>query len=502
MAQQEEVLPKGWVTSKLPDAVELILGQSPSSADCNSDGIGLPFYQGKTEFGKLYPTVRKYCTVPKKLAVKNDVLLSVRAPVGPTNLATEKCAIGRGLAVLRGSDNVDFKYLLSYIRHIEPWLSEQGTGTTFKAVSGVFLKDLDFHVAPLPEQKRIVDKLDSLLAQVETIQQRLNNLPNIIKRFRQSVLAAAVSGKLTEQWRLDNEVILAPYVEELKNKRKTHHEDSIRRVGRNTKYKEPQNHSAGIEYEIPMNWRFVSLDSVSWRITYGLTIRPKYVENGVPIISAKEIKSGEVNFKVAKRFESNEYENQREKSKIFKNDVLFSKTGSIGHTAIMKADSPCCSSQNIAVISPLVIPEYLLLVMKSIYIQELASNSVKANAIPDLQLGLMAKFPFPLTSPEEQTEIVRLVEQYFALADTLEKNLSNAKQRVDNLTQSILAKAFKGELVPQDPNDEPADKLLERIKAARLEADALEKAAKKVAKAKTTKSKPVKTSSAKKKASE
>ena len=106
-------LPIGWAKAKLPDAIELIMGQSPSSSDCNSDGKGLPFYQGKTEFGKVYPTVRKYCTSPKKLAVKNDVLLSVRAPVGPTNLATERCAIGRGLAVLRGNENVDFKYLFS-----------------------------------------------------------------------------------------------------------------------------------------------------------------------------------------------------------------------------------------------------------------------------------------------------------------------------------------------------------------------------------------------------
>ena len=197
-------LPNSWIVTKLPDAIDLILGQSPASSDCNSDGHGLPFFQGKTEFGKVYPKVRKYCTAPKKLAEKNDVLLSVRAPVGPTNLATEKCAIGRGLAALRTNSDIDFKYLLFYMRHIEPWLSEQGTGSTFKAVSGVFLKELDFFVSPLPEQKRIVEKLDSLLAQVDTIQQRLNNLPDIIKRFRQSVLAAAVSGKLTEQWRGEN----------------------------------------------------------------------------------------------------------------------------------------------------------------------------------------------------------------------------------------------------------------------------------------------------------
>ena len=101
-----------------------------------------------------------------------------------------------------------------------------------------------------------------------------------------------------------------------------------------------------------------------------------------------------------------------------------------------------------------------------------------------VNIGDLRPAPIPLPPLEEQTEIVRLVEQHFALADTLEKHLKNAKQRVDNLTQSILAKAFKGELVPQDPNDEPAEQLLARIKAARAEAEQLEKAAKKASKRK------------------
>jgi len=87
-----------------------------------------------------------------------------------------------------------------------------------------------------------------------------------------------------------------------------------------------------------------------------------------------------------------------------------------------------------------------------------------------------------LPSLKEQTEIVRLVEQYFAFADTIEKQVQKAQQRVDKLTQSILAKAFRGELVPQNPSDEPADELLKRIAAARAESEALAKAAKKVGK--------------------
>ncbi|MEZ9922137.1 restriction endonuclease subunit S, partial [Vibrio breoganii] len=136
-------------------------------------------------------------------------------------------------------------------------------------------------------------------------------------------------------------------------------------------------------------------------------------------------------------------------------------------------------SRSHPVLSPLIEPKYLELVMRSNYIQNLAKTNVKANAIPDLQLGIMSKFPIPICVVSEQKEIVRLVEQYFAFADTIEAQVKKAQARVDNLTQSILAKAFRGELVPQDPNDEPADKLLERIAEARKEAEALAKAAKK-----------------------
>ena len=121
--------------------------------------------------------------------------------------------------------------------------------------------------------------------------------------------------------------------------------------------------------------------------------------------------------------------------------------------------------------------------MKGLSHRVLDECSKVGTTVSSVETDKLVTLKFNLPNPQEQTEIVRLVEQYFALADTLEKNLANAKQRVDNLTQSILAKAFRGELVPQDPNDEPADKLLARIKAARLEAEKLEKAAKKAAKA-------------------
>lgn len=121
-------------------------------------------------------------------------------------MANQKTAIGRGLAAIRAKKNVfEPSFALHFFRCIEPWMSQQGTGTTFKAISGAFLKELDAVLPPLAEQKVIADKLDTLLTQVDNTKARLERIPEILKRFRQSVLAAAVSGRLTEGWRISHQ---------------------------------------------------------------------------------------------------------------------------------------------------------------------------------------------------------------------------------------------------------------------------------------------------------
>src|SRR5438552_796769 len=106
-----EQLPKGWVRAELSAIAGIVMGQSPPSSTYNATGEGLPFFQGKAEFGNLYPEARVWCSAPGKLAEKNDILLSVRAPVGPTNLAPAKSCIGRGLSAVHPEPGVNLKYL-------------------------------------------------------------------------------------------------------------------------------------------------------------------------------------------------------------------------------------------------------------------------------------------------------------------------------------------------------------------------------------------------------
>jgi type I restriction enzyme S subunit len=189
-------LPEGWKWTTLDEASEVILGQSPKSDTYNTDRNGLPFYQGKTEFGEIYPTPAKWCSAPAKIAEANDILISVRAPVGPTNLCQEKSCIGRGLAALRPRNGMPNKYLLYYLRLIEKEWDSKATGTTFKAITGDVLRKQEIPLSPLPEQERIVAKIEELFTQLDAGTAALKCVRAGLKRYKASVLKAAVEGRL------------------------------------------------------------------------------------------------------------------------------------------------------------------------------------------------------------------------------------------------------------------------------------------------------------------
>lgn len=173
------------------------MGQSPPSDTYNIEGLGIPFFQGKAEFTDLYPIEVKWCTKPKKIAIANDILLSVRAPVGATNIANQECCIGRGLAAIRYSEN--YKFIFYFLRSIEKELDKKGTGSTFKAISGDILKNVDVPFPKLEIQNQIVEKIEELLSELDRGAEDLKEIKEKLKIFRQSVLSAAFSGRLTNK---------------------------------------------------------------------------------------------------------------------------------------------------------------------------------------------------------------------------------------------------------------------------------------------------------------
>ena len=301
-------LPDGWAWTTLEAISEIILGQSPPSSTYNTDGKGLPFYQGKLEFGETYPTPQKWCTAPKKNAEKGDVFISVRAPVGPTNLCSEKSCIGRGLAAIRGLSGIEPFFILYLIRAYKDELAGKGVGTTFNAITGNQLKTFEIPLPPLPEQHRIVAKIEEIFAKLDAGINELHKAQSQLKRYRQSVLKAAFEGKLTEAWRAEHQDEIEPasvllervlterrkkweteQLEQMRAKEKTPKDDKWK-----AKYKEPVAPDVIELPKLPKGWTWATVEQLSTKIQYGSSKKTDADSNGVPVLRMGNIVDGKI----------------------------------------------------------------------------------------------------------------------------------------------------------------------------------------------------------------
>ena len=166
---------QSWEIKKLGEVCSITMGQSPSS-DTYNDSEGLPFFQGNADFGKIHPSIRVYCNAPIRIADVDDILISVRAPIGAINIANCKCCIGRGLASIRNNAEVANEYIYHALIANKEKLIAQGTGSTFKSIGKEALKELSIPVPPREEQERIVEELDCLSGVIEKKREQLREL--------------------------------------------------------------------------------------------------------------------------------------------------------------------------------------------------------------------------------------------------------------------------------------------------------------------------------------
>ena len=424
-----DILPKGWVCTTVGEVCDKPIQRKPQDdesfyyIDIASINRGLKKIEGAS-----YIIGRDAPSRARKVLDEGDVIVSMTRPnlnaVSKINSDYTGQIASTGFDVLKPV-LIETDWIFSIVKSEKFIQSISGItqGALYPACKAADIRSFEFGMPPLPEQKRIVEKLDSLLAQVDTIQKRLNNLPDIIKRFRQSVLAAAVSGKLTEQWRIGNEVTdVEDSIKEILNDRSV-------KVTARTKF--PQPHLKDEEYPIPDNWKWVSLDSLASKIVDGVHHKPVYTEKGVPFMSVKDIKNGKMTFDFCKYISQETHKEIHPRCNPEKGDLLITKSGTIGRTAIVETDDIFDLFVSVALIKPAsseVNMHFVDLALRKWVNGIDISSRVVGTAIKNLHLRDMRVLAIPFAPIEEQTEIVRLVEQYFALADTLEKNLANANR--------------------------------------------------------------------------
>jgi len=457
------------MVTKLGDILEFKYGKSlPAKL---RDNTGYPVYGSNGIVGRH----------SKPFLENQSIIIGRKGSVGEVHVSTGSCS------------PIDTTYFIDELfgQPIVFWgllLKHLGLGKLNKATAIPGLNREDAYrqkipLPPLPEQKRIATKLDSLLAKVDACKARLDKVSEIIRRFRQSVLAAATSGKLTEDWREENSD--SESAEELLRKirmeRRTYWEkeqmEKFKANGKTpnndrwkTKYKDPSLLNIKGLRKLPKKWTWSSIGEIALSMKNGIYKHSSYYSSeGTPCLRMYNIQDGKIDWIDIKRMvledkEIAEYE-------LKPGDILVNRVNSrelVGKAALITSEieKSVYESKNIRLqIAMNVNSSYVNYWMMLAGNKHFSNNAQQTVGMASINQKQLASLQIPLPGFKEQKEIVHRVEALFSKADQLQEKLNAAKSGVDKLTPTILAKAFRGELVPQDPNDEPAELLLQRIRA-------------------------------------
>ena len=453
-------LPKGWASSTLAELSSIMGGKTPSKAEPRfwQDGT-IPWVSPKDmKVFDLHDVEDRISDIAideggMSLLPAMSILMVTRSGIlahtFPVAIAHQPVTINQDIKAVPPAPGFDARYLAFNLKSQgRTILSECAkAGTTVASVETAKLNKLSIPLAPLPEQKRIADKLDSVLARVEACRDRLDRIPVLLKRFRQSILAAATSGRLTEDWRGCS--VSGKAQEEL----------SGWLAKRALREKKPpaEPDLSHWHQELPEGWTVCSvhqfaecLDRLRVPIkrelrknSYGLY--PYYGANG---------EVGRID----------EYIFDDELVLVTEDETFYGREKPIAY----RASGRCWVNNHAHVLRApsKVANDYLCFaLMYYNVIPWLSGTTGRAKLTQQALNSLPIGFP----PQSEIEEIVRRVETLFAFADRLEARCAAARKQVGQLTPALLAKAFRGELVPQDPADEPAAELLKRLAATRSE---------------------------------
>lgn len=367
----------------------------------------------------------------------------------------------------------------SAIDRMKTGISDSGLNLTH----GRFLP-LPVRVAPLNEQRRIVQKIEELFSKLDAGVAALERVKANLKRYRAAVLKAAVEGKLTAAWRAehpDTEPASQLLERILKERRRKWEEAQLAKYaaagkdppkGWREKYKEPASPNPDSSPELPTGWTLATVEQLyraERPISYGVLQPGRDLADGVPLVRVCDINDGTVSIDQMKKIAPS-ISAQYQRTLLQGGEVLLTVVGTIGRTAVAPAVLQGANTARavavIAIVRP-VDPHFIEILLRESSMRARLTKAAHEVARKTLNLEDVRIACLPLAPLPEQRHIVAEVERRLSIVDELEAQVAADLKRAGRLRQSILKRAFAGRLVPQDPNDEPAAKLLERIRESR-----------------------------------
>ncbi|MBW2576228.1 MAG: restriction endonuclease subunit S [Deltaproteobacteria bacterium] len=395
---------------------------------------------------------------------KGSVLFSSRAPIGYVAIAGCEVCTNQGFKSVVPNECVFNEYLYYFLKSAKKQATDLASGTTFKEISSTNFSKLQIPLPPLLEQHRIVAKIEELFSSLDKGIEGLKTAQQQLKVYRQAVLKWAFEGKLTEKWRINNPysdryiIVLIERIE-LFNAKKDG-QDIPRRL--------PPMNFENI-FDIPFGWKWIEAHKICSSVRDGTHDTPKYVDKGIPLITSKNLKNGILDYSNINYISGEDHAEISKRSSVDIDDILFGMIGTIGNPVLI-VDNNHFSIKNVGLFKKnenLIISKYLKYWLQSWVCEKLMKDNdlIKGTTQKFIALGGLRVLPIPLARKEEQNQIIQEIESRLSVCDKIEESIEQSLKQSESLRQSILKKAFEGKLVPQDTNDEPASKLLERIKA-------------------------------------
>ena len=459
-------MPKGWSFTRLGDLCIIQTGKKDVSEGSSTGKY--PFFTCGQEIQKI----DTYSFASEAILVAGNGYFNVKYYNGMFD-AYQRTYVLNNIAIYG-------RYLYYYVTCKLDDITKDNRGSTIRYIRLGDLTEYVTLIPPLNEQHRIVAKIEELFTKLDAGVEALKIIKVQLKQYRQAVLKYAFEGKLTEEWRGAHKDELEPasvLLERIHNERKSKFKGKIKEL--------PPIDTSGLP-ELPEGWEWARIGKI-FDVYVGATpsrAKPVYWGGKIPWVSSGEVAFCRIhNTKehITELGLSNTSTNIHQLGTVLLGMIGEGKTR--GQAAIL--DIAACNNQNSAAIRVSeqgMPPEYIYYFLE--YQYEITRALGSGNNQPALNKSRVQLITFPLTPIAEQNIIVQEIERYFSIADELERTIDQSLQQAERLCQSILKKAFEGKLVPQDPNDEPAEKLLERIKAEKAAKEA-EKKPRKRGKAKT-----------------
>ncbi|MBI3376444.1 MAG: restriction endonuclease subunit S [Betaproteobacteria bacterium] len=494
-------LPPSWKWTTMGDAAEIVGGGTPSTINSENFGGAVPWITPadmSTHVGKLISRGARSISEQglqssgARWLPKGSVLFSSRAPIGYVAIAANSVTTNQGFKNFVPKRGIASDFVYHWLTSAKPLAEKLASGTTFLEISGAKAALIPFPVAPTTEQTRIVEKLEELLSDLDAGVAELKAAQKKLTRYRQSLLKAAVAGALTAEWRAERArrgeaaesgaQLLARILVERRARWEAKQLAKFKQQGKappkdwKDKYQEPGGTNVLDLPKLPADWAWASIEQVVCEIRSGTAETSVRVPSPYPVLKSSAVRPGKVDMK-ALNFLTHAQSHRRENF-LDLNDVLITRlSGSVeyvGCCAIVRTVPECGIQYPDRVFCGKLLPtigwfaDFLVYWFSSPYVRAVLERAAKSTAgHKRISLSDILPLPIPIPPSAETDEILRVVTDSLDRIEGGVVAVDMAFKQSSAQRKNILKAAFSGQLVPQEPNDEPAGVLLERIRAER-----------------------------------